>query len=146
MKKQLLSLALAGALLTAAAPHAGAYNQEQKNAADTLYSMGLFYGTDKGFELDRDLTRQEAVAMMVRLSGRETAALSGIYHANFPDVALWATGYVGYAQSVGLVSGYSAKEFGADDTLSANGVIFSSLISVVTIFFCVLFLRSAGYL
>ena len=39
-----------------------------------------------------------------------------------------------------------AREFGADDTLSANGVIFSSLISVVTIFFCVLFLRSAGYL
>ena len=120
MKKQLLSLALAGAMLTAAAPHAGAYNQEQKNAADTLYSMGLFYGTDKGFELDRDLTRQEAVAMMVRLSGRETAALSGIYHANFPDVALWATGYVGYAQSVGLVSGYSAKEFGADDTVTAE--------------------------
>ena len=39
-----------------------------------------------------------------------------------------------------------AREFGADDTLSANGVIFSSLISVVTIFFCVLFLRTAGYL
>lgn len=39
-----------------------------------------------------------------------------------------------------------AREFGADDTLSANGVIFSSLISVVTIFFCVLFLRAAGYL
>lgn len=39
-----------------------------------------------------------------------------------------------------------AREFGADDTLSANGVIFSSLVSVVTIFFCVLFLRVAGYL
>lgn len=39
-----------------------------------------------------------------------------------------------------------AREFGADDTLSANGVIFSSLISVVTIFYCVLFLRTAGYL
>lgn len=39
-----------------------------------------------------------------------------------------------------------AREFGADDTLSANGVIFSSLISVVTIFCCALFLRTAGYL
>lgn len=39
-----------------------------------------------------------------------------------------------------------AREFGADDVLSANIVIFSTLISTITIFFCVLFLRTAGYL
>lgn len=39
-----------------------------------------------------------------------------------------------------------AKEFGADDLLSANLVLFTSIVSAFTIFFGVLFLRTAGYL
>lgn len=120
MKKQLLSLLLAGTLLTTAAPHAGAYTQQQKNAADELYTLGLFYGTEKGYELDRTLSRQEAVAMLVRMTGKEAAALNGTYQSNFTDVALWASGYVGYAQAAGLVSGYDATHLGAEDTVTAE--------------------------
>jgi len=120
MKKQILSLLLAGTLLTATAPNVGAYTQEQKDAADELYQLGLFYGTDSGYELDRSVSRQEAVAMLVRMSGKENAALSGLYRSDFTDVALWAQGYVGYAQAVGLTAGYDATHLGADDTVTAQ--------------------------
>ena len=101
IKRKLISLLLAASILIAAAPAASAYTQEQKDAADELYTLGLFYGTDKGFELDRSLTRQEAAAMVVRLVGKETTALNGTYRTDFTDVALWAEGYVGYAQTAG---------------------------------------------
>lgn len=117
-KQKLLSLFLALLLLVGLAIPAGAYTQEQEDAADELYERGLFYGTDQGYELDRALTRQEAVTMLVRLVGRETAALNGNYRTNFTDVDLWATGYVGYAETVGLVSGYSVDYLGAADSVT----------------------------
>ena len=117
-KRTVISLILILALLAALAVPAAAYTQEQKDAADDLYSRGLFYGTGQGYELDRALSRQEAVTMLVRLVGRETVALSGNYRANFSDVALWAQGYVGYAHTVGLVSGYSNAYLGAHDSVT----------------------------
>ena len=118
IKRKLISLLLAASILIAAAPAASAYTQEQKDAADELYTLGLFYGTDKGFELDRSLTRQEAAAMVVRLVGKETTALNGTYRTDFTDVALWAEGYVGYAQTAGLVAGYDNARLGATDTVT----------------------------
>lgn len=118
MKRTLLSLLLAASLMIAAAPAAAAYTQVQKDAADELYALGLFYGTDKGYELDRSLTRQEATAMLVRLAGKETAALNGTWVTEFTDVDLWAQGYVGYARYAGLVSGYDRTHLGAADPVT----------------------------
>lgn len=97
-----------------------AYTQAEKDAADDLFIQGLFYGTENGYELDRSLNRQEAVALLVRLTGREAAALNGNYRSDFPDTALWATGYVGYAQQAGLVSGYPGGLLGALDPVTAE--------------------------
>lgn len=94
----------------------------------------------------------------VALYKKEILLLIGLKGFLIPATALALASSLGFnsVQMVGVLvifgspaasSSYvMAREFGADDTLSANGVIFSSLISVVTIFFCVLFLRSAGYL
>ena len=113
--KKLAALLLTLTLLTSAA---WAYTPEEKAAADDLFARGLFYGTDTGYELDRDLNRQEAVALLVRLVGRETPALSGNYTASFADVAPWATGYVGYAEQMGLAAGYDVGTFGAYDPVT----------------------------
>lgn len=113
--KHLFALLLTLSLLASAA---SAYTPAEKEAADDLFARGLFYGTDAGYELDRDLNRQEAVALLVRLVGRETPALSGNYTASFADVAPWATGYVGYAEQLGLAAGYDAGTFGAYDPVT----------------------------
>lgn len=41
-----------------------------------LYNIGLFRGTEKGFELDKPMTRAEAAAMLTRLLGAEKTAFS----------------------------------------------------------------------
>lgn len=116
--KRLLTFLLTFSLLSSLP--AFAYTQAEKAAADDLFIQGLFYGTEQGYELDRGLNRQEAVALLVRLVGRETAALNGNYHSSFPDTALWATGYVGYAEQTGLVSGYPDGLLGALDPVTAE--------------------------
>ena len=64
------------------------------NAADALSELGLFRGTEKGFELDREPTRAEAATMLVRLLGAENEAMTLTYTAPYTDVYDWAKPYV----------------------------------------------------
>ncbi len=88
-------------------------------AADTLYELGLFRGTGTDadgkpvYELDRDMTRQEALTMFVRLLGAEDEALAGSWETPFTDVDAWALPYVGYAYANGLTKGVGANAFGS---------------------------------
>ena len=115
MKKRLLCLLLALILcLGAASPAlaARATSFESGLAAD-LKTLGLFKGvSDTDFALDRQPTRVEALVMLIRLLGREDAALSGTWAHPFTDVPAWAGPYVGYAYENGLTSGVSATRFG----------------------------------
>lgn len=67
--KSMVAGSLAAALLSSAA---GAANFE--TAADTLNKLGLFNGTESGYELDRAADRAEAATMLVRLLGKEAEA------------------------------------------------------------------------
>jgi len=102
---------------------------EMNRAANELYSKGLFGGTgtdvngNPTFELDRAPTRQEAVTMLVNLLGKAEEARNGIWEMPFTDVADWAKPYVGYAYTNGLASGMSAKEFGANQPITATQYI-----------------------
>lgn len=93
-------------------------------AADTLYRLGLFKGTDSGYELNRQITKQEAVAMLVRLLGKEQEA-AGYTGADFPflDVADWAAGYVSFAYNNNLVFGTSENRLGATSLADAQTYI-----------------------
>lgn len=68
--------------------------------AQTLYGLGLFRGVgtledgSPDFALEKELTRQEAVAMLVRLLGEEQTALNGSWELPFTDVAEWAKPWV----------------------------------------------------
>ena len=88
--------------------------------ADALYNMGLFQGTDLGYELDQPATRIQALIMLIRLMGQEDEALASNYEFPYHDVPAWAAPYVGYAFRFGLTDGMSATSFGPNEACTAQ--------------------------
>jgi len=78
-----------------------------------LNMLGLFKGTDIGFELEREPTRLEGAVMFVRLLGAEEEALEMDYFHPFSDVPQWGSPYVGYLYENELTNGISEDEFGS---------------------------------
>lgn len=136
MKKTALLLATTILLAAIFAPPAGAYqipntnipyninvytagiNNDPQAQAEMFKKLGLFRGTDKGFELDRPMTRAEAAVMLVRFLGAEDKVLSGVWRHPFTDVPAWADKYIGWLYQSGLTKGVSAAEYGAQDPVS----------------------------
>lgn len=122
LKKLLVTICLVLALslaLGACSPTATASDE----AANTLYSLGLFQGTGSDsqgnpvFELGRAPTRAEAVTMLVRLLGADLKSENPL---PFTDVPNWAKPYVSYAFSNGLTNGTGPSAFGSNDAASAT--------------------------
>ena len=126
MRKKLISLLLVLIFCVSIATTVFAASSEAKLAADKLYDMGLFKGVgynadgSPNYDLDRGLTRAEAVTLLVRLLGREKTATVGSYTTPFKDVPDWAKPYVGYAYENKLTNGVSATSFGSEDLVSAT--------------------------
>lgn len=87
--------------------------------AEQLREWGLFHGTSRGFELDREPTRAEAITMLVRLLGKESEARQtpDLKHP-FTDVPAWSDATVAYAYANGLTSGVSPTLFGANQPVT----------------------------
>lgn len=118
MKQRILSIALAVCLMFAILPIANAASAEAQTAAQTLYDLGLFSGTGTDstgkpiFSLDAVPTREQAVTMLVRLLGKDSAATAGQWSIPFTDLSAWAKPYVGYAYANNLTTGLTATTFG----------------------------------
>lgn len=103
-----------------------ASDSDAEQAADTLYSLGLFRGTgtdEQGqprFDLERPAMRSEAVVMLIRLMGREQEALACAAAQPFTDVPQWADRYVAYAYEQGLTNGIGGGQFGSDLETTGN--------------------------
>lgn len=87
------------------------------STADSLKAMGLFAGTNNGYELDRAPTRAEAATMLVRLLGKteEAEALwasdpSGFAFRDMESFD-WAKPYVHWLAKNDLAAGTSATQF-----------------------------------
>ena len=132
-KKAVLSLALCLALVFALALPGFAANYDQP--AQELKDIGLFQGTNNGFELDRAATRTEAGVMLVRLLGMEQQAkeqfAAGEISHPFQDVPAWADAYVAWMYKNGLTKGVDATHFGTGD---CNAQMYSTFV-----------LRALGY-
>ena len=98
--------AAAAAMLTASA-----FAANYTNCADSLHEMGLFQGTQNGYDLDRTPTRAEAAVMLVRLLGKEAEAKTLTYTAPFTDLKGWEKPYVQYLYSNGLANGTNRTTF-----------------------------------
>ena len=100
---------------------------EEKNFdyyANKLQSLGLFKGTDKGFDLESVPTRLQGAVMLTRLLGGEKEAMSELYIHPFKDAAKsWGNSYVGYLYHHKLTKGVSANSFGCDEKLYAVSYI-----------------------
>lgn len=67
-----------------AAGSSHSYTTLQK--AEALKTLGLFQGTNKGFELEKTLTREQAITLIVRLLGAEAEAKEKNPEHPFTDV------------------------------------------------------------
>ena len=118
MKKTFKAILIA--VMIAAALAVTSFASNFDHCADALNEMGLFRGTQNGYELDRAPTRAEAATMLVRLLGAENEALALSYTAPYTDVADWAKPYVQYLHDKGLTKGTSATVFGYSDKCTAQ--------------------------
>lgn len=93
---------------------------ESTTRAEHLNRLGLFKGTENGFELDNTPSRVQGFVMLIRLLGKEKEATSGTWSHPFTDVEAWSDKYVGYSYEKGLSKGTSANKFSPDDVLTAR--------------------------
>lgn len=115
-------------LLFAAPPLAGAQGSSD---AEALNRLGLFSGTENGYELSRVPTRAESLVMMLRLWGKEEELLKGTYTNPFLDTG-WESPYVSYASAQGVVNGINENHFGGEQPTSLTQ-------------YCAMVLRVLGY-
>lgn len=117
--KTKLRIVLASVLVAAGlAMTAGAASYD--NCADQLKDLGLFQGTEDGFELDRAPTRGEAATMLVRLLGKEAEAKELTYEAPFTDLDDWQKPYVQYLYDNKLTNGATETTFEPEEACSAQ--------------------------
>lgn len=90
------------------------YQTKYVKYADILSDLGMFKGTDAGYELVRKPTRQEAIIMLIRMLGEEKEALA-FDESNMPftDVTGWVDGqkYIAYAAAMGYTNGKTPTTF-----------------------------------
>ena len=125
MKKFVSACLMAGLLTCAAgAAQVGTINNnypgDTEAQAQMLYDLGLFKGTDKGFALEKSMTRAEASVMLTRLLGAEKTALAGNWNHPFTDVPQWADKYVGWLYQNGLTKGVSATLYGSQRNVTCD--------------------------
>ncbi len=109
------------ACLLLAMPVAAMHQDE----ADILYELGLFRGTGQGYELENELTREQAVTILVRLLGEEGALDAQDYRAVFEDVdeERWSFPYVMYCYENGITKGTGKDSFSPEKSISAEEFI-----------------------
>ncbi len=90
--------------------------------ANKLKALNLFIGSDKGFELDKNFTREESVVMVLRLQGLEKTARDQNLTSTFVDVPAshWAKSYVAYATNIGLTKGIGFSKFGLGSNVTTE--------------------------
>lgn len=93
--------------------------------AEELNTMGLFVGTNNGFELDKSFTREQSVIMALRLRGLESEAESANLSSTFSDIAnsRWSAKYIEYAKVKGITSGIGNNKFGPELKVTAREYI-----------------------
>ncbi len=116
MRRIICILLLIAALCAALCLPAAAASAQQ--SAEALCQIGVFRGTDTGFELERAPKRSEAAVMLVRLYGAEEEAQAlfagGEISHPFEDGNTWAAPYLAWLYSRGLVKGVSETRYGVD--------------------------------
>ena len=118
MKKTFITIVVVVILACSLVVSASAASFE--HLADDLNALGLFRGTDNGYDLDRAPNRVEALVMLLRLYGLEEEALACESDHPFTDVSGWQIPYVAYAFENGYTSGMTDTTFNPGGVCSAQ--------------------------
>lgn len=127
--KKIIAIMLTLTMLLSLGGAVFAFDEAALEDAQTLYDLGLMKGKGNNadgsvnFDLGAQLSRQEAVTMLVRLLGKEEAALAGEWEIPFTDVDSWAVPYVGYAYANGLTNGTGKTTFEGRNAVTATQYI-----------------------
>lgn len=101
-------------------------------SAEALYSLGLFRGSDAGFELEANATRVQISVTLLRLLGQDKKAEMQKNPHPFTDVPDWAANGIGWLYENYLVNGVTDTYF--DSNAVANRQQFVTML-----------LRALGY-
>jgi len=113
----------------------------EEDAAMRLYYLGMLTGSGTAlnggmeFNLKRGLNRVEAAVFAVRLMGAEKEALEMKYPHPFTDVPAWASDYIGYIYTCGLL----------DDLLEDDNLLFEPTVGETAERFSSYMLYVLGY-
>ncbi|MCM3628215.1 S-layer homology domain-containing protein [Paenibacillus glycanilyticus] len=90
--------------------------------ADTLKQLGLFMGTNYGYQLGDPITRAQGAVMLLRLSGEADDAARAQLKSSFTDVksSHWAVQSIAYAVSKGYVKGIGNGQFAPDRLMTGK--------------------------
>lgn len=113
--KRTLGIAILSALILTGT--AAAATEIQQQDAVFLDELGLFQGTERGYELDRTMTRAEGAVMLVRLLGGEAEVEVNVYQTPFTDVPDWAQPYVGWLYENKLTNGTSKTTYSPNESM-----------------------------
>ena len=123
--KRALSLALASVMLLGmmvvgtSASYADVTSKQNKEAIEVAQAVGVMIGDDKGnFNPDAKVTRVEMAVVMSNLLNLKVDDFKAA-KTEFTDVPAWAAPYVAACKADGIIAGYSATYFGANDTVTA---------------------------
>lgn len=122
--KRVVSLMMVIMLLVSSNIIINAEGERYTEYADKLKIIGVFQGTNKGFELDREPTRLEGLIMLLRLLGKEEEAqeVEG-EDSFFSDVPSWGVPYTNYAVANKLTDGIGDGKFGTSNLIKAKSYI-----------------------
>lgn len=93
--------------------------------ADKLYELGLFKGTENGYELESPLTREQSAVMLVRLNCEEENVLKDDFDEVFVDVksTKWSFPYVMYCYEKEITKGTGNNTFTPESDVTAEEYI-----------------------
>ena len=131
MKKiwsKFLGAALSAFLLISPVAASGAEEGDGRvnTAVAALSALDIMRGDEDGaFHPERQITRMEFVALVLRTLDLEDTA-SAVKNENMfqdVDISAWGAGAVNLAASMGLVAGYGDGRFGPDDPVTVNQAV-----------------------
>lgn len=121
MKKLTLMLICCVMLAVLVSTASFAMQPQNTAKAETLKSLKIVVGTNKGFELDKVFTRAQGTVVVIKLLGMEQAAQEANLKSAFSDTNNhWAAKFVAYANKNGIVYGIGANKFAPDSQMTGS--------------------------
>ena len=124
--KRALSLGLTATMISglmvmgsSAASYADVTSKQNEEAIEVLKTVGIMVGDENGkFNPEAKVTRNEMAVVMCNLLDYTVASYKGT--SPFTDVPEWAEPYVAACYTNGITSGYDAKTYGGNDTVTTG--------------------------